>query len=62
MHTSTAWVCANSFSQVDFETPRKSYSTAWKGLINDPHISGSTQINKGLMYAAADDDVHQGQW
>jgi 3-deoxy-7-phosphoheptulonate synthase len=37
--------------QVDFETPRKSYSTAWKGLINDPHISGSTQINKGLIKA-----------
>eukprot|EP00668_Euglena_longa_P032340 GGOE01041653.1.p1 GENE.GGOE01041653.1~~GGOE01041653.1.p1 ORF type:complete len:370 (-),score=57.61 GGOE01041653.1:276-1298(-) len=37
--------------QVDFETPRKSTSAAWKGLINDPHIKGEAKINEGLMMA-----------
>ena len=41
--------------QVDFETPRKAQSAAWKGLINQPDIDGVTNINKGLEYAGARD-------
>eukprot|EP00667_Euglena_gracilis_P013448 EG_transcript_13871 len=37
--------------QVDFETPRKSTSAAWKGLINDPHLKGEPRINEGLSMA-----------
>lgn len=32
-----------------FEKPRT--TVGWKGLINDPHLNGSFQINKGLRVA-----------
>jgi len=37
--------------EVDFETPRKATSAAWKGLIHDPDLAGKAQINKGLTTA-----------
>jgi 3-deoxy-7-phosphoheptulonate synthase len=35
--------------RVYFEKPRT--STGWKGLINDPHLNGSFDINQGLLIA-----------
>jgi 3-deoxy-7-phosphoheptulonate synthase len=34
---------------VDFEKPRT--TTGWKGLINDPHLDGSADVNTGLRVA-----------
>ena len=35
--------------RVYFEKPRT--TVGWKGLINDPHLNNSFQINKGLRVA-----------
>jgi 3-deoxy-7-phosphoheptulonate synthase len=35
--------------RVYFEKPRT--TVGWKGLINDPHLDSSYQINKGLRIA-----------
>src|SRR3954451_12125207 len=35
--------------RVYFEKPRT--TTGWKGLINDPHLDGSGDVNTGLMTA-----------
>ena len=35
--------------RVYFEKPRT--TVGWKGLINDPHLDGSYDINTGLRYA-----------
>ena len=35
--------------RVYFEKPRT--TVGWKGLINDPHMDGSFQINEGLRLA-----------
>ena len=37
------------FMRVYFEKPRT--TVGWKGLINDPHLDGSFQINEGLRIA-----------
>ncbi|MFT7579951.1 MAG: 3-deoxy-7-phosphoheptulonate synthase [Myxococcota bacterium] len=49
-------VCADRFAEdlfivmrVYFEKPRT--TVGWKGLINDPHLDGSFQINQGLRQA-----------
>ncbi len=35
--------------RVYFEKPRT--TTGWKGLINDPHLDGSLDVNAGLRMA-----------
>ena len=35
--------------RVYFEKPRT--TTGWKGLINDPHLDGSRDVNSGLRIA-----------
>ncbi|HUJ62561.1 MAG TPA: 3-deoxy-7-phosphoheptulonate synthase, partial [Kofleriaceae bacterium] len=35
--------------RVYFEKPRT--TTGWKGLINDPHLDGSGDVNEGLRMA-----------
>jgi 3-deoxy-7-phosphoheptulonate synthase len=37
--------------RVYFEKPRT--TVGWKGLINDPHLDGSYDINKGLVHQRA---------
>ena len=37
--------------RVYFEKPRT--TVGWKGLINDPNLDGSFQINEGLRIGAA---------
>ncbi len=42
--TSLRWSCGSYF-----EKPRT--TVGWKGLINDPHLDGSYDINTGLRLA-----------
>ena len=43
------WQGLEVVMRVYFEKPRT--TVGWKGLINDPEIDGSFQINKGLRMA-----------
>ncbi|KAJ7513118.1 3-deoxy-7-phosphoheptulonate synthase [Mycena galericulata] len=46
---STGWPELLVIMRCYFEKPRT--TVGWKGLINDPHLDGSFQINKGLKIA-----------
>ena len=45
--------------RVYFEKPRT--TVGWKGLINDPELDGSFQINKGLRLARGQNEHDHGQ-